>query len=63
VVEPIAQGLGDRRTAGEPCQGRFEPGLQRRDQRLGFLLPRRLTLLGALAADLGFDLVEFSDPL
>ena len=62
MVETIAQGLGDRRTAGEPCQGRLEPAPQRRDQRLGFFLPRRPTFVGALAADLGFNLVEFGDP-
>src|SRR5207237_1176228 len=52
-----------RRAAGEPCQARLEPGFQRRDQRLGFLLARRPALLGALAADLGFDLVDFGNPL
>src|SRR5437762_13464038 len=38
-------------------------GLQRCDERLGFLLSHRTALLGAVAADLGFDLVEFGDSL
>src|SRR5438309_11525005 len=63
AVERIADRLGDGRAAGHLCQGLLEPGLQRFGERLGLLLSHRPALVGALAADLGFDLVEFGDPL
>jgi hypothetical protein len=57
AAERIPDGLGDRRAAGNLCQGLLEPGPQRFDERFGFLLSRRAALVGAVAADLGFDLV------
>ena len=64
VVEAVADEPGRSvEPPGSLCQGFLEPGLQRLDQRLGLLLPRRPAFVGALAADLGFDLVEFGNPL
>jgi hypothetical protein len=63
LIEAIADGLGDRGTAGNLHQRFLDPGPQRRDERLGFLLPHSPALIGTLAADLGFDPVEFGDPL
>ena len=42
--------------------GFLEPGLQRCHERLGLFLSHDLALVGALAAYLGFDLVEFGNP-
>jgi hypothetical protein len=63
VIEAIADGLGDRRTTGDFGQGSLEPSFQRRDERPGLLLPYRAPFIGPLAADLGFDRVEFGNPL
>ena len=62
LIERVADGFGDFRSAGELGQSFFEPGFQRFDQRLGFLLSDSPALIGASAADFGFDPVEFGDP-
>ena len=62
MIERIANGFGDFRSAGKPGQSFLQPGFQRLDERPGFLLSDSLALIGASAADLGFDLVKFRDP-
>ena len=47
----------------EPAVAFFKPAPQRCDERFGFQLPDSAALISLLAADLGFDLIEFGDPL
>ena len=50
LIERVADGLGDSRSAGNLHQGFLEPGPQRFGQRLGFLLSDSLAPVGAPAA-------------
>jgi len=62
LIERVADSFGDFRSGGKLDQSFFEPDFQGFDERPGFLLPDSLALIGAPAADLGFDLVELRDP-
>jgi hypothetical protein len=50
LIERVADGFGDFRSARELGQSFFEPGFQRFDERSGPLLSNSLALIGAAAA-------------
>ena len=52
----------DKMTGGETAALLLEPGAQPSEDRHGTFLPHRQAQLGRLPADLGFDLVELTDP-
>ena len=63
MVQAIADGLGDRRLAGDARELLLEPGLERQHERLALFLAHGAALVGASAADRLLDRVERGDAL
>ena len=61
MVEAVAEGGGDDRFGGDAGERRFEPALERGDERRGFGLGGGQTHRRALTADPGFDRIERGD--